>query len=285
MIVVAPPNFRQVSDLSARSVSPDPRDTSYSDNILRVDLRACEFVHPPAILWSAVYLLLARTRGVNCEPLVPENLGTCVHLKSVGLFRTLQQSGVTVDDRGVPTRHNPQLILPLTQFNTEFEAENLTNEAHEALQKSGMGAPNLYPLVSGTFGEIAMNAVQHSQSPLGGYGLVQFYQSGTARRFVCCVADGGVGIRKSLEQNPELRHRVPYDWVAVELATRERVSGTADKMRGIGLYGVAEDMRVTGRQLVIQSGLGWLIISQRMESQARRTKLFPGTLVYADIPA
>lgn len=104
------------------------------------------------------------------------------------------------------------------------------------------------------------------------------------QRFVCGVADGGVGIRHSLEQNPELRERVPYDWVAVELAVRERVTGTGEKTRGIGLYGVAEDMRKPGRRLIIHSGIGSLEISEDVEVRAGRVTLFPGTLTYASLP-
>ena len=61
-----------------------------------------------------------------------------------------------------------------------------------------------------------MNAVQHSESPIGALGLIQFYEFQQGRRFVCVVADGGIGIRRSLERNPELKNRVPYDWVAIE---------------------------------------------------------------------
>jgi hypothetical protein len=212
-------------------------------------------------------------------------MGVCVYLKSLGLFRLLQASGISVDDRDIAGRSDPQLILPLTRFDTESEVEALTNKAYDSLSASGLGPANLRPLVSETFGELALNAVQHSESPIGAYGLIQFYEFSGGQRFVCCVADGGIGIRRSLERNPELRQRVPYDWAAVELATRERVSGTLDPMRGIGLYGVAEDMRKPGRNLIIHSGIGSLQISEQVESRAVRTRLFPGTLAYASIPA
>lgn len=101
---------------------------------------------------------------------------------------------------------------------------------------------------------------------------------------MCAVADGGIGIRRSLEKNPEYRSRVPYDWVAIELAMRERVSGTGDSRRGIGLYGVSEDMRIAGRQLIVHSGVGSLQIDEELQTQAHRTRLFPGTLAFASIP-
>ncbi len=212
-------------------------------------------------------------------------MGVCIYLKSLGLFSVLKENGIQVDDRGIGDRADSQVILPLSRFDTEFKAEELTNKADDFLRKSGTSAANLYPVVSETFAELAMNAVQHSESSIDAYGLIQFYQVENSRRFVCSVADGGIGIRKALQKNPALEDRVPYDWVAIELATRERVSGTLDPRRGIGLYGVSEDMRKPGRRLIIHSGIGSLQISEDLESSARRTRLFPGTLVSASIPA
>jgi len=78
---------------------------------------------------------------------------------------------------------------------------------------------------------------------------------------------------------------VPYDWVAIELAARERVSGSGDPTRGIGLHGVSEDMRKPGRSLIIHSGIGMMmVISPDVESSATRSTLFPGTLAFAAIP-
>lgn len=101
---------------------------------------------------------------------------------------------------------------------------------------------------------------------------------------MCAVADGGIGIRRSLERNPELKELAVYDWSAIEIALREGVSGTGSRTRGIGLYGVAEDMRKAGRQLIIHSGIGMLQTTEELETSAQRTGLFPGTLAYASIP-
>ena len=163
------------------------------------------------------------------------------------------------------------------------EAEELTNKAVDALKDSALGAANLYPVVSETFGELAMNAVEHSDSPIGAYGAIQFYESEFGRRFVCGVADGGIGIRRSLQKNPELRRRVPQDWVAVKLATQERISGTGGKTRGMGLFGIVDDMTKTGRSLIVHSGIGSLQIVEGQERSPERTRLFPGTLVSASI--
>jgi hypothetical protein len=280
-----PHNFNHAGELSGKYASVDPRASDFYQQNVDIDMRQTQFVRPAAVLWCAVYPLLASGRGSKCRLLVPENKGTCVYLKSVGLFSLLQERGVDVDDRGIYLKKDTQLVLPLTGFSTEFEVEQLANDALDALTATGLGSANIHPLVSEVFAELALNAVQHSESSIGAFGFVQFYESQFGRRFVCAVADGGIGIRRSLERNPALRQRVAYDWDAIELALRERVSGTGVATRGIGLYGVAEDMRKPGRQLIIHSGIGLLETSEQVESSSRRTALFPGTLAYASIDA
>ena len=113
--------------------------------------------------------------------------------------------------------------------------------------------------------------------------MVQYYREASDSRFLCVVADGGIGIRKSLERNEDLRTRIFYDWSAIELALKERVTGTGSPTRGIGLASIAEDMRRPGRQLLIHSGIGIVTQSEDLESDARRGTLFPGTLAFASI--
>lgn len=94
-----------------------------------------------------------------------------------------------------------------------------------------------------------------------------------------------MGIRHALTRNPDLADKVSYDWDAIELAIQEGISGTGSKTRGIGLFGVAEDMRKPGRQLIIHSGIGMLQINEGRQGEAQRTAPFPGTLVSASIAA
>ncbi len=285
MRVKPPRDFRNAGELDARLVGRDPRDSAFRERAVEVDLRRCAFVRPAAALWCLIYPLLAKRRGAECSLLVPTDMRVCEYLRSLGLFDLLHEAGVQADTRGIRKRATPQLVLPLTRFEGQDDVEKIANEVLDRLSRSGLGAANLHPLVSEVFAELALNAVEHAESPIGAFGFVQFYEFSEGQRFVCGVADGGIGIRASLERNPTLRSRVPYDWAAIELAVRERVTGTGDQTRGIGLYGVAEDMRKPGRQLILHSGIGSLMISEDMETEAKRTSLFAGTLAYASIPA
>jgi anti-sigma regulatory factor (Ser/Thr protein kinase) len=286
MEIQVPSHFVHAGDLDPRSASWDPRGPDFPERELDIDLRACKFIQPAAALWCGVYALLAANRNCSCRLLVPENLGVAIYLKSIELFSILQKSGVDVDDRGVGTGAATRLIIPITQFTTESEVDQIANQASERLSAAGVGAVNLYSVVAEVFAELAMNAVQHSQSEIGCLGLIQFYQSESGERFVCVVADGGIGIKASLEANPDLRRRATYDWTAIEMALEEGISGTGSSRRGIGLFGVAEDMAKPGRQLIIHSGIGLLRrTGGGARSAATRTPVrFPGTLVSASIP-
>ncbi|MHB8392646.1 MAG: hypothetical protein ACYDBH_24220, partial [Acidobacteriaceae bacterium] len=54
---------------------------------------------------------------------------------------------------------------------------------------AGVGAANLYSVVAEVFAELALNAVQHSQSEIGCLGLIQFL-SVRERRAICLRGRG-----------------------------------------------------------------------------------------------
>lgn len=279
-----PSSFRHAGELQVRYDKSDPRDSSFGAAQVDIDLRECDFVRPPAALWCIVYLALASRRGARCRLLVPENMGVCIYLKSLGLFDVLKTFDVEVDDRGISGGDKSKTILPITRFETTADASDVTNRAFDRLQSTGVGAVNLTSVVTELFSELALNAAQHSESDVGAFGCVQFFEFGRGPRFTCTVADGGIGVYTSLCRNEAIRSRVSYDWDALELAVRERVSGTGDPHRGIGLYGVSEDVRHPGHSLLLHSGVGSLEIDENLESSARRTRLFPGTLAFLSIP-
>jgi hypothetical protein len=280
--VVVPGQFHHAGLISPIYGSKDPRKCRFDG--VDIDMRACEFVAPPAVAWCAIYSLLSIDCRKKTRLLVPENVGVCVYLKSTGLFTVLQSAGVDVDDRGIREQTDDQVVLAVSRFSTETDVTRLVEEATEVLAQSRFGTGGIVPVVGDVFAELGLNAVQHSTSPVGAVGLIQFRQTQKGRRFVCVVADGGIGIRASLEHNTTLRPLVPYDWTAIELALQERISGTTDPTRGIGLYSIAEEMQKAGRQMIIHSGTGMMSVSA-LNNQAQRTTLFPGTLVAVEIPA
>ena len=264
----------------------DPRSDDFSEAEVDIDLRGCAFVGPEAALWCVVYSGLAVARGSRVRLHAPEDGGVRAYLHAAGLFRALQEAGIEADDRGAPDQSATQTIVPIVRFSTETEAETIAEDAVEALMESGLASANMYALVSNAFGELAMNAVQHAESSVGSYGLIQFYNSPEASdRFVCAVADGGIGIRQSLERNPALRDSVPDDRTAIEQAIIERVTTTGSEHRGIGLTWTAQEVLENRGRFLVHSGAGALRIRRPTNKKARQTNLFPGTLASATIAA
>ena len=278
-------NFRDSGGLPVRYNKLDPREAILGPSRVIIDLSNCITIGIPAVLWCAVYLALSTLNGSEHELLAPNAVGPYSRLEATGLSRILRDSGVRV---GNETTYSASLrtkaVLPLTRFDNISEAEELANRVSEALMDDGYGASNVYSVVSETFAELAVNAAGHSMSPFGAYGIIESDSSNGRPNFLCGVADGGIGIRKSLLGNPAHNEKIGNDWTAIELATRELVSGTLDNTRGIGLFGVTEDMRRPGRTLTIHSGTGWMRINETSEYRAVRTSLFPGTLAFASIP-
>ncbi|MGH2706236.1 MAG: hypothetical protein ACRDJ4_14470 [Actinomycetota bacterium] len=267
-----------------RGAHQDPRRIPFIENLLEIDLRGCEFIRPAAVLWCLIYPLLARARGSTCRVLVPESMGVTLYLKSLGFFQILHDDHIEADDRDIRVRHDSRVVLPITKFSTQNEVDEIGNQVASSLSDSRMGAANLYSAVSEIFSEIALNAAEHAESGIGALGFIQFYEFQEGHRFICAVADGGIGIKRSLEKNPVYANSFFYDHDAIERAIEERVSGTGLSTRGIGLHGVSEDMKLPGRNLIIHSGKGSLKIEGGIQRRARRVNLFPGTLVYASIP-
>jgi hypothetical protein len=186
MAIQAPSHFVHAGDLDPRPASEDPRRPDFREREVDIDLR----IHPaPCGALVRRLGLLDAKRNSSCRLLVPENLGVAIYLKSMELFRILQDSGVEVDDRGVGSGAATRLIIPIAQFTTETEVDTIASQASERLSAAGVGAANLYSVVAEVFAELAMNAVQHSLSEIGCLGLIQFYQSESGVR---AVQKGGV---------------------------------------------------------------------------------------------
>ncbi len=284
MEIVPRQNFRDSRSIPARFSRYDPRSVSFNEPEVIVDLRDCTRVHPPAVLWCVVYLLLAKRRGSDCALLLPNDGDPALSLRDTGLLGVLQGANISVEHGRSDISGSSEVILPLTGFDSS-SAEDLTDQLHISLSANRQGSANLYPDVVETFSELVNNAAEHSESEIGAFGLVQFLSLGRERRFLIAVADGGVGIRQSLERNPKHRENYGFEWAAVRRATGELVSGTLNSNRGIGLFSAFDESHRPGRELIIHSGRGIIDLSGNSQARVVRANLFPGTLVFVSIPS
>ena len=277
--------FSHTGDLLGYQVSGnDPRRDDFDWDSVRIDLSRCTSVRPAGVLWCTIYPLLVAERGITCELVVPVRPSIAIYLNDLGLFSTLKDAGVNVDYDAPPNLERWQLVLPITQLDSISDVEESENAVIENAESRNLSSVNVHTDVAVAFAELANNAVEHAESSVSTYGLVQFYEWDPPR-FICAVADGGIGIRTSLEKNPEYARLALTDWNAIDYATLENVSGTQDNLRGIGLHHIVNDILPPNRQLNINSGIGFLHADGGAgPTRTNRSNLFPGTSAFINVP-
>ncbi len=173
MRIVAPEQFHNANELDAEA-NRDPRAMTFAEESIEIELRRVRRIWPPAVMWSLIYPLVAVRRAQRVTVLLPTDEAVRHWLMSLGLGALLEAKGVEVDPPhdGSVAQH-VQVVLPLTCFRTAADAEAVTARAVESLERSGLGAANVRPKVGPIFSELALNAVQHAESPVAAYGFVQ----------------------------------------------------------------------------------------------------------------
>ncbi len=283
MEIVPRPDFKDARSIPAKFNRYDPRSDKFNEREVIVNLRDCARIRAPAVMWCAVYLLLAKRRGSDCVLIAPRDEDTVLSLANTGLPGLLLAANIAVENARDNTVSSSETILPLTRFDSST-AEDLTDRLHVTLSSRRLGSANMYPEVIETFSELANNAAEHSGSEIGSFGLVQFVSSGEDRQFLITVGDGGVGIHESLERNPRHRENFGFEWAAIRRATGELVSGTLNRNRGIGLFSAFDESQRPGRELIVHSGRGIIDLSHDSQARMIRANLFPGTMVFVSMP-
>ncbi len=107
--------------------------------------------------------------GASCQPLVPEEPRTAIYLNSIGLFRCLEEFDVSIIGEHLDRTNRDQIILPWTNFGSDFDAEKVTNVIYERLDELKLITSNIKSTIIETFGELTNNATQHANPSIASY--------------------------------------------------------------------------------------------------------------------
>lgn len=178
-------------------------------------------------------------------------------------------------------------LLPVTEFVKEHEANSLWEHLALNLINSGVGPGNARSDVDGIFEELALNAAQHSRSPLPCRATLECFLSGDEILYIVGIADAGIGIPASLRGNPEYAY-IENDADAISRATEQDVTGTT-QLRGAGLHHVTERVRAYRGELTIISGAGFLMVKDGGEPilsslDALDLPPYDGTIALVSLP-
>jgi signal transduction histidine kinase len=170
-------------------------------------------------------------------------------------------------------------ILPITRFGSIDDVERLANDVE---LMPAVGPANVRDEMPGIFYELALNAVQHSQSAVGYYVILEL-STDVAGEIVYAigVADCGIGIPASLRENPDFED-ILNDADAIARATELNVTGTGEAERGLGLDHIMNVVQRFGGNCVIISGGGYLNVTNGLEivkGNLNSADRIPGTVV------
>lgn len=265
----APQHFHLPEHLTSQldTELQDPRDLEFVTDRVLIDLHDCTAISLESALWCVVYASLLHSRAIGCQVQIPASPAVLSSLTASGFFSLLSDRGIELlGNHDLAEARMESVVLPFSAFDSPIQSERVGYEIQDSLQQKRSLAANIPSIVTEIFFELINNALEHSQSPVGGFASVQMDSDG---RVLCAVADGGIGIKESLRHNPDVQP-LYEDRQAIALALEEGVTGTTSRTRGIGLNWVKNASRLT-----VYSGGG---IIGDAEDVSTRGIVFPGTL-------
>ncbi len=255
-----------------------------------LDLRSVEFVEPAGLCGLAALLEYVIPRSEEVVLLLA-GYNVPAYLERMDFFRLFGdrvRTNIDVAPLEERRRHNPGTLQELVNFHDEGEIPAIIERISEILENQGYLLKERVAICS-ILSEICANAAEHGASSFGAYAAVQAYHhivSGARRRgeeVLVAIADGGVGVRKTLSRNPAHARYTATDNDALRHALKMGVSATGEIGRGGGLTLVAQKAAEAGGSLSIRSGSGRITV-YRNRKNSRNVPAFPGTFVRVSLP-
>ena len=131
----APKRFDHAGLLTGNTRNIDPRDAGFGFEEVTIDLRQCVAIRPAATLCCLIFALQVMKSRASCQLLVPEETRAAIYLNSIGSFRCLEEFDVSIIGEHLDRTNRDQIILPWTNFGSDFDAEKVTNVIYERLDE------------------------------------------------------------------------------------------------------------------------------------------------------
>lgn len=239
-----------------------------------LDLGKVEFFDPYAVASLCILVEhLAAVTGETPKVLLPNNLnvrGYLRRMKVLDRLATLAELDAPAgDSSGNP---DSDLLLELTRIDSKSKIEQATEHLLQIVSANlGYKRKNINA-VTNTISELCFNVLDHSEGT--GWAVAQRYHRADGSRFVAIgVADGGVGIKKSLSTRYQTRFWSHFD--AIVNALKKKFSRFPK--RGFGLHMVKKIVFDFGGNLHIRTGDSRLYLAAK--PKGFQGAMFPGTQI------
>lgn len=131
-------------------------------------------------------------------------------------------------------RGSSDLLIEVTRFSQAGELPPLLDQVVDTLQgRLGFSDAESFD-VGVAVSEAAQNVLQHNEQGITGFLSMQVYRGSGGNFLQIGLADDGIGVRASLQRNPEFR--LTDDVEAIKVASALGTSEYVDPTRGSGLH-------------------------------------------------
>lgn len=266
-----PYHFKQLERL-LRDLDPLARLAVRKELLL--DLGGLSFVGPAGLAWLIAVVRRAEDLDLIAGGSVrmPRSPLTLRYLMRMDFLTTLDLA--TVDDEQFD-RHPPIGFRPCQRFSDHDGSRRVAKEMTDALAESCETDDVARYSLRICLDELAENVIYHADTDSGGFMVAQGLKR--VPEFEIGIADLGVGIRTSLQKNPQYVD-IQDDVTAISTALLPRVSSTPERNGGFGLAVSQLLLKANGGTLSVRSGHG-SVQTGMAERQQYQELAVPGTLV------
>lgn len=153
------------------------------------------------------------------------------------------------------------VLLDVTNFRSHDAISAMLHQTGEILQNLGYTVTARGHVLE-VLSELCSNVLLHAHTIFGGVAAMQTYRNRAGVRYVVMsIGDAGIGVRKSLANNPSLTSRLESDAQALGVAVQAGASRFGTGGHGGGLTRVLEIAKRYGGQVAFRSGAGALAYS------------------------
>ena len=207
--------------------------------IIRIEFRDTDRVFPNARVPMAATIDHYKSRGIKFE------ISGDTHHMNLATIATPKEVSDNV----------PQIFSQVWKFDQD-SAHKLTSWIVDAIQRETQFAKGFDEALSWCMYEIMDNVANHSEAQAG---FIEVQLQKKSHRLVICIADAGVGIRKTIGQKRGL-DTPQTDEDAITLAMQHRMTRDPHRFQGNGLWGLQQIVQEGKGNLTISSGSGQMRI-------------------------
>ncbi len=223
-----------------------------SDEIVVLNAAKVAWMSPCGTILLADFALKRLSANHRVNLIMPENGEMASYIRNSGLLKITTSANINdaIDRNNVQLRLLKAMEPLVPETLSDFVTSRATNVGDEEKFLLRMWIT-----------ELLTNANDHAQSTSGFWVCGRYEPANHKIRI--CVADSGIGIKRSLVSSGKLPHNIA-DSKAIERALEEGMTSRTGKTGGLGLKHISSYVKSHGGSMTILSGTGKVYLASVM---------------------